>query len=209
MVANSATVAERIERWWHRTAEVVPPPVDVDFYRPDPAIEREDFVLLAGRLVPYKRPELAVAAATRAGIPMVVAGTGRSLAACRAAAGPKTTFLADVPDTDMRELFRRCRGLVFPGVEDFGMVPVEAQACGAPVIGVAAGGLTETVVDGTTGVLVAHAADPDRQIESLAEAIGDLATGSFDHGAIRRQAERFGSDVFRKSIETITTRMLS
>ncbi len=209
LVANSATVAERIERWWGRTAEVIPPPVDVEFYRPDPTVEREDFVLLAGRLVPYKRPELAVAAAARAGVPMVVAGTGRSLGACRAAAGPETTFLADVPDSEMRELFRRCRALVFPGVEDFGMVPVEAQACGAPVVGVAAGGLTETVVNGSTGILVTHDSDPQRQIESLATVIGDLATQRFDHAVIRRQAERFGADVFRKSIETTATRLLS
>ena len=140
LVANSNVVRERIQQWWHRDAEVVHPPVDTDHYTPDPAVEREDFYLLAGRLVPYKRPDLAVAAAARAGVRLVVAGEGRMADACRALAGPKTQFLGRVSDDEMLSLQRRARALLMPGVEDFGIVPVEAMACGTPVIAVGAGG---------------------------------------------------------------------
>ena len=137
VVANSSHVAARVQRWWGRTATVVHPPVAVDFHTPDPSVAREDFFLVAGRLVPYKRPEVAVAAARAAGVRLVVAGDGRARPAVEAAAGPATEILGSVDDLTLRDLFRRCRALVFPGEEDFGIVPVEAQACGAPVIALA------------------------------------------------------------------------
>lgn len=209
LVANSATVAARIADWWGRDADVVHPPVDVEFFRPDPTIEREDFILLAGRLVPYKRPELAVAAATRAGVPLVVAGQGRAEAACRAVAGADVRFLGEVSDGDLLDLFRRCRALVFPGVEDFGMVPVEAQACGAPVVGVNAGGLRETVVDGVTGVLVPMSRDAERQTAELAGALADgLDALRADPDVIRKHAEGFSADVFHGRIEAIASELL-
>jgi glycosyltransferase involved in cell wall biosynthesis len=209
LVANSATVAARIEQWWGLDAEVVHPPVDVDFFSPDPSIEREDFFLLAGRLVPYKRPEIAVAAAAAAGVRLVVAGSGRSLDACRAIASPTTEFLNDVDDTQLRDLFRRCRALVFPGVEDFGIVPVEAQACATPVLGIDAGGLRETIIDGVTGRLVPFDAEPGRQAAMVADALRSFPEDGFDARTIRLHAERFGPEVFRKSIESIVTELLS
>ena len=135
-----------MQRWWHRDARVVPPPVAVHRYTPDPAVERDDFFLLAGRLVPYKRPEVAVAAARRAGVRLVVAGAGRSRRAVDAATGPGVELLGRVGDDELLDLYRRCAALVFPGEEDFGIVPVEAQACGTPVIAFGRGGATETVV---------------------------------------------------------------
>lgn len=210
MVANSATVAARIAEWWGREAEVVHPPVDVEYFRPDPTVEREDFVLLAGRLVPYKRPEVAVAAAVRAGVPLVVAGQGRAEAACRAVAGPGVRFLGEVSDAELLDLFRRCRALVFPGIEDFGMVPVEAQACGAPVVGVNGGGLRETVVDGVTGVLVPVERDADRQTVALAAGLSDgLEALRTDPVAIRTHAEGFSAEVFAKRIEAIAAELLT
>jgi glycosyltransferase involved in cell wall biosynthesis len=153
VIAISTHVADRIARWWGRTAEVVHPPVDDVFYTPDPKTPREDFFLLAGRLVPYKQPEVAVAAAVRAGVRLVVAGDGRSRAAVEAAAGPRTEILGSVDDDTLRDLYRRCQALVFPGEEDFGIVPIEAQACGTPVIARRVGGVLDTIVDGRTGVL--------------------------------------------------------
>ncbi|MDT5180649.1 MAG: hypothetical protein QOJ95_4847, partial [Mycobacterium sp.] len=128
IVANSTAVAARIADWWHRESVVVHPPVDTEGFTPDPSIEREDFFLLAGRLVPYKRPDLAIRAAAAAGMPLVVAGDGRSMAACREVAGPNTTFLGRVPHDQLLDLHRRTRALLMPGIEDFGIVPVESMA---------------------------------------------------------------------------------
>lgn len=190
VVANSAHVASRIRRWWKVEAEVVHPPVDVDWYTVDPTVSREDFFLLAGRLVPYKRPEIAVAAARRAGVRLVVAGDGRSRSAVEQAAGPTTEVIGRVDARTLRDLYRRCRGLVFPGEEDFGMVPVEAQACGTPVVALGVGGVLDSVIDGTTGVLYA-AADADDGVEALARALRAFDTAAFDTAAIRRHAETF------------------
>lgn len=203
LIANSTTVAERIEQWWGREATVVFPPVDTTFYQRAEAPDREDFVLLAGRLVPYKRPDLAVAAAAQAGVRLVVAGQGRAEAACRAVAASSTTFLGDVSDGELRSLFQRCRGLIFAGVEDFGMIPVEAQACGAPVLGVDRGGLTDSVIDRETGLLVPYTQDRSAQIELLREGLIELVEMSFDEAQIRRHAERFGADRFRSTMADI------
>ena len=199
IVANSHHVADRIRRWWGRDATVVAPPVDTDFYTPAPAgsVPRGDFFLVAGRLVPYKRPELAVAAASRAGVRLVVAGDGRARGAVEAAAGPTVEILGRVDDDTMRDLYRNCRALLFPGEEDFGIMPVEAQACGAPVIARAVGGVLDTVVPGTTGVLYPAATDTDH-VETLARVLLDFADADFDRAVIRAHAERFAPARFRE-----------
>ncbi|MEZ5377890.1 MAG: glycosyltransferase [Acidimicrobiales bacterium] len=209
MIANSTIVAERIQNYWGLEADVIHPPVDTDFYTPDHRVQREDFFLLAGRMVPYKRPQVAVAAAAAAGVPLVVAGHGRAMDACRAEAGPNVTFIGEVSDEDLRDLYRRCRALVFPGVEDFGIVPVEAQACGAPVIGVARGGLRDSIIHEVTGLLVPHQTDAAMQAAILADAISAYDDFQFDSSTIRFHAESFGRDVFRKAIETVASRLLS
>jgi glycosyltransferase involved in cell wall biosynthesis len=197
-VANSHHVADRIRRWWGRAASVVAPPVDTDFYTPaSPGSPRGDFFLVAGRLVPYKRPELAVAAATRAGVKLVVAGDGRARGAVEAAAGSTVEILGRVGDDEMRELYRTCRALVFPGEEDFGIMPIEAQACGAPVIARAIGGVLDTVVPGTTGVLYPATADTDH-VETLARIMGGFTDSDFEPSTIRAHAERFAPARFRE-----------
>jgi glycosyltransferase involved in cell wall biosynthesis len=197
LVANSHEVAKRIANWWGRSADVISPPVDVDFYRHDPGVEREEFFLLAGRLVPYKRPEVAVAAAARARVPLVVAGDGRARGACEAVAGTRTEFIGSVDDTTMRDLYRRCGALLYPGREDFGIVPVEAQSCGAPVIAVAAGGALDTVDDGVNGVL--YGAGPG-EITRLTAALRAFDEHEFDHAAIARGAQRYNPERFRAEL---------
>jgi glycosyltransferase involved in cell wall biosynthesis len=205
VVANSHHVADRIHRWWGRDARVVAPPVDTDFYTPAAANSpRGDFFLLAGRLVPYKRPELAVAAATRAGVKLVVAGDGRARGAVEAAAGSTVEIRGRVDDDEMRELYRTCRALVFPGEEDFGIMPVEAQACGAPVIARAVGGVLDTVVPGTTGVLYPAMADTDH-VETLARVLRDFADADFERSAIRAHAEQFAPARFRDGFTAALT----
>lgn len=198
LLANSSAVAERIRAWWGRESHVVHPPVDVDYYRPSPGTAREEFFLVAGRLVPYKRPELAVAAAKRAGVPLVVTGDGRALHACENLAGTDVRFLGRVTRSEQRELFRRCRALVMPGEEDFGIVPVEAQACGAPVIAYGRGGALDTVVPGVTGLLTGGESD-DERIGQLATAMADPP--SFDPAVIHEHAQKFSPERFRREIK--------
>lgn len=207
IVANSSAVAARVHRWWGRAAEVVPPPVDVATCTPDLSVAREDFFLLAGRLVPYKRPDLAVLAARQAGVRLVVAGDGRARPACQALAGPGTTFLGRVTDAQLRDLYRRCAALLLPGVEDFGIVPVEAQACGAPVLAVAAGGALDTVIPGRTGTLVPSQDLPDGDAVALwAEALTSFRSADFDADELRRHAEGFAPEVFRARMAEVLAR---
>lgn len=195
VVVNSHHVAQRVMRWWGLSSTVVPPPVDVHWYSPAPDRQREDFFLLAGRLVPYKRPDVAVAAAMRAGVRLVVAGEGRMRSCLEAEAGPGVEFLGHVSDVTLRDLYRRCQALLFPGEEDFGMVPVEAQACGAPVIARRIGGVIDTVVDGVTGDLYDVGA-PGEEVDALVSALLAFEPGRFDTGVIRARAERFSPEAF-------------
>ncbi len=206
IVANSHTVADRILHWWGRKSVVVHPPVRTEFFTPDPQTAREDFFLLAGRLVPYKRPEVAVEAARRAGVRLVVVGDGRSREACEAVAGSETQFVGRVDDEQMRDLMRRARALVFPGEEDFGIIPVEAMACGTPVVALAVGGALDTVVPGLSGVLVPPA-PPGRPppVEAFVEALSSFDDSSFDPGKVRSHAQTFAEERFRERMQEIVT----
>jgi glycosyltransferase involved in cell wall biosynthesis len=206
-MANSRNVAERIRRWWGLSAEIVAPPVDTRFYQPD-AVDREDFLLLAGRLVPYKRPEVAMAAARRLGVRLLVVGEGRSRPSLEALVGPGIELLGPVDNPTLRDLYRRCAAVVFPGEEDFGIVPVEAQACGTPVIAVGTGGVLDTVVDGQTGVLYRPEGGED-EVDALVRAIRAFDPGSFDTRAIRHHAESFSVDSFREGVADVIERLAS
>jgi glycosyltransferase involved in cell wall biosynthesis len=195
-----------VRTWWGREAEVVHPPVDVTWYQPDPTIPREEFFLFAGRLVPYKRPDVAVAAAQRAGVQLVVAGAGRSAAAIRRIAGPGVKLLGSVSDEVLRDLYRRCRALIFPGEEDFGIVPVEAQACASPVVALRAGGILDSVVDGVTGIL--YHADRNHQVEALADELRHFDASRFDPAQIRLHATGFSREAFRSRFGGVVSRAL-
>lgn len=206
IVANSSHVQARIRRWWERSSTVVAPPVSTDQFEPDPFVAREDFFLLAGRLVPYKKPDVAVAAAERAGVRLVVAGEGRARGAAEAVAGAHTTFLGSVSDGELRDLYRRCRALVMPGEEDFGIVPVEAQACGTPVVAPAVGGVLDSVLDGVTGVLYRAKADP---VRDLAAVLAGFNPSAFDSSVIRDHAESFSPAHFRRRFLAATSDLLA
>jgi glycosyltransferase involved in cell wall biosynthesis len=196
-VANSRHVAARIERYYGRSAEVVHPPVDVDHYL---ALERapRDFYLVFGRVVPYKRVDLAVTACTAIGRPLKVAGGGRALEAVKALASEHTELLGRVSETERDTLLSGARALLFPGEEDFGIVPVEAQASGVPVIAYGVGGATESVLDGRTGVLFA-----EQTAAGLAHAIERFETLELDEHDTRENARRFGRDRFRREIADV------
>ncbi|HEX4115578.1 MAG TPA: glycosyltransferase [Solirubrobacteraceae bacterium] len=201
-VANSRNVADRIRRYYGRSAEVVNPPVDVERLL---SLSREqgEHYLVFGRVVPYKRVELAVAACARLGRPLKVAGDGRAMASvCAAAAGhPEIELLGRVEDAERDALMSNARALLFPGEEDFGIVPVEAQAAGLPVIAYEVGGASETVIDGRTGVLFEQ-----QSALGLAAAIERFEGLELDPRAIRQNAERFGRERFRSEMAAVIER---
>ncbi len=190
--ANSGYVAQRVRKHYRRDAEVIHPPVDTETFAPGDA--RADHYLLVGQLVRYKRADLAVRAFTRLGKPLVVIGDGEQMHELRRLAGPSVRLLGRQPVSVIREHYARCRALVFPGEEDFGIVPVEAMAAGRPVIAYGRGGALETVVDGRTGLFF------DQQTEeSLIGGVErfEAVEASFDAGEIRRHARSFDREVFK------------
>jgi glycosyltransferase involved in cell wall biosynthesis len=205
-VANSQHVSERIARYYGRRATVVHPPVDVEPLLALPRDER-DFYLVFGRVVPYKRVDLAVAACIRMDRPLKVAGDGRALAAVRAVAHAEAAasgrparveFLGRVDDHERDRLLEGARALLFPGEEDFGIVPVEAQAAGVPVIAYGVGGASESVLDGQTGVLF-DGQTPDGVVHGI-ERFEQLP---LDPDRMRENAARFGRERFRREMAEV------
>ena len=207
VVANSRHVAGRIKRWWSRDATVVAPPVDIGRFTPDPAVQRENFFLLAGRLVPYKRPHTAAAAARRSGTKLVVVGEGRMRAAVEAAGGSNVELLGPVDDDTLLDLYRRCRAVVLPGEEDFGIIPVEAQACGTPVLARGVGGVQDSVVPGRTGTLYA-AGDGSDEIDALAHAMHTFDGSIFDPAVLRAHAQDFSPQAFHARFRAVVAPLM-
>jgi glycosyltransferase involved in cell wall biosynthesis len=198
-IANSRYVAGRIRRYYNREATVVYPPVDTDFYQPDPA-RRPEFFLIVSAMVPYKRLDIAIRACRAAGAPLKIVGWGPEEARLRALAGPDVEFLGWVADEEVRRLYQSSLAVLMPGVEDFGMVPVEAQACGRPVVALAEGGALESVVDGRTGVLV-----QDRSEDAFANGLREVTSRSYDMAEIRRHAEGFSRARFQQQFAAIVS----
>jgi glycosyltransferase involved in cell wall biosynthesis len=200
-VAISHYVAGRIRRYYNRDATVVYPPVDTTFFTPPaaaPAASSSDissgrYALVVSALVPYKLVDLAIDACQLAGMPLKIVGDGpeRARLERKAAERRGVTFLGRQPDAAIRDLYRHATVTLLPGEEDFGIVPVEAQACGTPVVALNRGGATETVVNGTTGILV-----DEPSPRAFADAITHAAQRSFDASAIRAHAERFSRERF-------------
>jgi glycosyltransferase involved in cell wall biosynthesis len=191
LVANSTHVQARIAKYYRRDACVIHPPVAVDGLL-DRARLQDDYYLVLGRIVPYKRVEVAVAACAQLGRRVKVAGTGRALPSARAAAGPGCEFLGHVPDAELPNVLSGARALLFPGEEDFGIVPVEAQAAGVPVIAYRGGGTRDSVIEGETGFFFS-----EQTAESLAAAIVEFEGATLDEAAIRANARAFAPERFR------------
>ena len=188
-IANSHLVAQRIKQTYGREAFVIPPPIDVDRFQM--SAQTDDYYLVLSRLVPYKRIDLAIEACKRLGRRLLIIGDGPDRQRLEKLGGPKTEFLGRQTDSQVNRYASRCRALLFPGEEDFGMVPLEVNAAGRPVIAFRGGGAMETVVEGVTGVFF-------NQPTSLAlvEAIEDFESRTWNQQIMRRHAERFDRSVF-------------
>jgi glycosyltransferase involved in cell wall biosynthesis len=200
-MAISHHIADRIRRVYGRDAEVIHPPVDVARFRPAETLD--DYYLVVSALVPYKRVDLAVAAAGRLGRRLLVVGSGPEEARLRAMAGPNVTFLGWRPDAEVAELYARCRAVLFPAVEDYGIVPLEAAAAGRPTLALGRGGALETMVgldDGREPPTAVFFAEPT--VESLTGAIRTFETAAhrFDPRALRARAARFDRPIFAERI---------
>jgi len=188
-IANSENVRARIRRLYQREADVIYPPVDVDFYSAGLTPRRpaqEAFYLIVSALAPYKRVDIAIEAFRRLGKKLVVVGEGQNSKSLRDSAGPQVQFLGWLSNQELRSYYQRCQALVFPGEEDFGIVPLEAMSAGCPVIAFRKGGALETVLENQTGLFFS-AQTP----ESLMDAVQRFENTSFNSLTISKHAERF------------------
>ncbi|NPD16072.1 glycosyltransferase [Xinfangfangia sp. D13-10-4-6] len=197
-IANSSFVAQRIQTYYRREAEVIAPPVAVDEFRPAPPDQIGDHYLMAGELVSYKRPDLAVAAFAKSGRRLRIVGDGAERRALEKIATPNIEFTGRLPFAQLKEEFARCRALIFPGEEDFGIIPVEVMASGRPVVAYGRGGVLDSVIPGETGVFF------DRQTpDALEEAIAQLESGllqRLDPGVLQSHAGQFSEAAFTLQI---------
>lgn len=219
-LCNSREVARRIRKTYRREAEVIHPPVETGFFTPggqgnagdadnqgnsgeaaQSGADLGEAYLTVGRLIPYKRIDLAVKACTAAERRLDVIGDGPETGRLRSIAGPGVRFLGFREDAEIREAYRRCRAFLFPGFEDFGITPLEAQACGRPVLAYGKGGALETVQDGKSGLFFPH-----RTPESLLRCIEDFEARQWNPAAIRRNAEHFNRDTHKQKILTALMR---
>jgi glycosyltransferase involved in cell wall biosynthesis len=202
-LANSRHVAGRIARYYNRQASVLYPPVDTSFFTPGGAPPAPYFLVVSA-LVPYKRLDVAIQAATRLGVTLKIAGTGPDEARLRAIAGPAVEFLGTVEGPTLRELYRHTQALVLPAEEDFGIAPVEALACGRPVVALARGGVTESVETGVTGLLV------DRQTpDAFAEAMSAVPSVAWAPAHLAARAARFAPEHFVRGFREAVSELLS
>ncbi|HWV23208.1 MAG TPA: glycosyltransferase [Thermomicrobiales bacterium] len=202
VAGNSDAVRQRIERDWGVPASVLHPPVDVERFRPSSPVEPEDWYLVVSRLVPHKWIDRAVRACTTANVPLKVIGSGRSERELRKIAGPTIEFLGERRDQTVVDHMQRCKALILPGIEDFGMTSVEAQAAGRPVFAARGGGALESVTEGVSGLFFG----PTNEQELV-----DLLTTEheWDTNAIQANATRFSVDVFLRKLDALVNEVLS
>jgi glycosyltransferase involved in cell wall biosynthesis len=204
-IANSHNVAERIFRIYHRTSDVIYPPVNTDLFTM--SHQDDGYYLIVSALVPYKRVDLAIEAFNRFGEKLLVVGSGPEMEKLKETAKKNIEFLGWQSDESLVKLYAGCRALIFPGVEDFGIVPLEAMASGKPVVAFGKGGALETVVgdgDSPTGVFF-HSPTPD----ALVDAVKTLSRMKYDPDVIRRHAEKFDRKEFKRQIAEYVTKRIS
>ena len=203
MVSISGESARRVREVYDRDAPILYPPVDCERFQPAPI--REDFYLVVGKLIPYKQPQLAVEACNQTGRRLVVLGEGELLEKLRFMAGPTVSMMGWQPDSVVADHYGRCKALIFPGEEDFGIVPVEAMASGAPVIALRRGGALDSVVEGETGLFF-----DEPSVSSLIDALDrfEAAQAGFDSAGICAHARNFDRQVFETEMASLLARIV-
>jgi len=199
-IAISTEIQERIRRFYGRESTIIYPPADIARFRPN-AEPPGDYFLAGGRLIPYKRTDLAVRACSNLGLRLLVFGEGRDRAELEHMAGPTVSFLGRVSCDELARLYANARAFIFPGLEDFGIAPVEAQAAGRPVIARRGGGALDTVIPGRTGEFFA-----EPTVESLIAALAAFDPAGYDPAACRANAERFGIERFERELREFVER---
>jgi len=202
-VAISREVQARVQRYYGRDSTVIYPPVHTERLLPATGGDQSDYFLIVSRLVPYKRIDLAVRAFTELGLPLWIGGEGRDRANLEAMAGPNVRFLGYVPDDDLAGLLAGCRAFVFPGLEDFGLTPVQAMAAGRPVIAYAGGGALDYVVEGVTGAFFY-----EQTVAALVEAVRHFDEAAFDPEVICSHAQQFDVEVFKERLGAFVEEVL-
>lgn len=194
-ISNSNNVSKRIRKHYKRESKVIYPPVDTGFYTP--SNENEDYYLIVSRLVPYKRVDLAIKVFNELGLPLIIIGEGSELKTYIRVVKNNIKLMGKLSDDEVRDYYRKCKAFIFPGEEDFGITPVEAQACGRPVIAFGKGGALETVVNDKTGIFF-----NEQNTESLKEAVLSLEKNisQFDKEVIRQHSLKFSIDRFREEM---------
>lgn len=201
-VSTSRLVQNRIAKFYRQPSVIVPPPTTVANFHVDAA--PEDYFLIVMRLVGWKRPDIAVEACTRLGLPLVVAGDGRELDRLKAMAGPTVRFFGRANDAQLKQLYAKCRAFILPSEEDFGITPLEAMASGRPVIAYGAGGVLDTVLPGVTGEFFAA-----QTADSLADVLARFDARRYDAGAIRAHAEGYDESVFKRRMLEVIDRAMT
>ncbi len=193
-IAISQTIRQRIAKVYRRDSTIIYPPVDTWRFKPGSKIE--DYYLIVGRLVPYRRIDILIEAFNKMGRPLLIAGSGRDQERLQVLAGPTIEFLGYVPDEQLPELMARCRAFMWPGEEDFGISPIQAMASGRPVVAFAAGGALETVIPGRTGILFRR-----QTVEDIIMAVESLDDMTLDVEEICTFAQQFDTQLFKQKIQ--------
>lgn len=194
LITNSRNVQDRIKKYYHRDSEIIPPPVDTEFYKPQG--NKGDYFFVASRLEPYKKIEIVVEAFNRLGLPLKVAGSGTNAEKLHSLAKPNVEFLGRISDEELRQRYSECKAFIFPAEEDAGIMVVEAQACGTPVIAYGAGGSLETILRGVTGEFF-----NEQTADSLMATIQDFIPEKYDPSAIRAHALQYDKKNFQRRIK--------
>jgi glycosyltransferase involved in cell wall biosynthesis len=194
-IANSKTVAERIQKYYRRSAEIIHPPVDTEFFQP--AELSPEYFLIVSALVPYKKIELAIEAFNRSGEQLKIVGQGPDIKRLKRLARPNIYFLGSLEARELLQVYQNAKALIMPGEEDFGINSLEAQACGIPVIAYRRGGATESVVAGETGIFFS-----ELKSSSLIAALDKFRGMDFNKTKIRANAENFSRDKFKAKISS-------
>ena len=200
-IAISNNIRERLIKFYGRESDVLYPPVDTSYFMPDSA-GAENYFLIVSALVPYKRIDVAIEAFNKLNLPLVIIGEGPCEKELKKRSHTNITFMKWQPMSVLRKFYNRCRALIFPGEEDFGIVPLEAQACGCPVIAYEKGGVLETVVEGKTGLFF-YPQSPD----ALIEAVRRFDPDGFSKDEIRAHAVQFDKEIFKTKFKALVNRL--